>query len=166
MQVKMDDLELVKRVEEDGVVVELRSVRNVSISGRRRIVELRIPGSEKNVFQDLGREPFTISFEGELVGSGAIETLEELREKFELREPVKFVSDITPIEDVEFVIIEDFAIRYIAGEAGRYSYTIVLKEYKASPGPGSTKPPSQEESARREVLERVKSIHKGVGSGS
>jgi hypothetical protein len=166
MQIKMDDLELIKRVEENGVVVELRSVRNVSISGRRRIVELRIPGAEKNVFQDLGREPLTISFEGELVGSGAKETLEELREKFELREPVKFVSDITPISDVEFVVIEDFAIRYIAGEASMYWYRIVLKEYRASPGPGSTKPPSQDEDARRKVRESVKSILKEVSSGS
>jgi len=163
MHMKLDDIELIKRVDKEGGVEEIRSVHNVSVSGRRRIVELRIPGSQGNVFQDLGREPLTISFDGELVGMGAKNTLEELKSKFELRKPVPFSSDITTIGDVAEVVIEDFTVHFVGGAASASWYSMVLKEHRSpGVGVGSTEAPSQEENAKRDVQQRTKEIFKGV----
>jgi len=166
MHMRLDDIELIKRIDRDGAVEEIRSVHNVSVSGRRRIVELRIPGSQGNVFQDLGREPLTISFDGELVGTGAKNTLEELKSKFELRKPVPFSSDITTIGDVAEVVIEDFTVHFVGGAASGSWYSMVMKEHR-SPGVGgggSTEAPSQEESAKKDVQQRAREIFDGVRS--
>jgi len=168
MQMKLDDIELIKRIDRKGVVEEIRSVHNVSVSGKRRIVELRIPGAETNVFQDLGREPLTISFDGELVGEGARSTLEELRSKFEQGAPVPFSSDITAISDVTEVVIDDFTARFLGGAASGSWYSMVLREHR-SPGlssAGSNDPPGQEQAARGAIQERTKEILKGVASRS
>lgn len=170
MHMKLDDIELIKRVDKDGAVEEIRSINNLSISGRRRIVELQIPGLTGNVFQDMGRNPFRISFDGELVGPGTMNTLQELKSKFELREPVPFSSDVTTISDVAEVVIENFSVRFIGGIALGSRYSMVLREHKSSSsggggGPGETKPPSQEENAKKDVEEKTRKIFEGVKPG-
>ena len=120
---KLDDIELIKRVDNDGAVEEIRSIYNLSISGKRRIVELEIPGLTGNVFQDLGRNPLLISFEGELVGSNTMSTLQDIKSKFELREPVPFSSDIAPITD----ITEQQYDALMYGSSEKISFNMVAK---------------------------------------
>jgi len=169
MQMKLSDIELIKRVDKDGAVEEIRSVYNLSISGKRRIVELQIPGSTGNVFQDMGRIPVRISFDGELIGHGSTNTLQDLRSKFELREPVPFSSDIATLNDVTEVVIENFTVHFVGGVAFGSRYSMVLREHKSSSmggeaGPGETEPPSQEEIAKRDVEEKTRKISEGVKS--
>lgn len=166
MLMKLDDIELIKRVEKDGAVEEIRSIHNLSISGKRRIVELQIPGSDSNVFQDLGREPLRISFDGRLVGPAAENTLQELKSKFELHEPVPFSTDITTISDVAEVVIEDFAIDFISGVPLGSRYSMVLKEHKPTGGPGETEPPSQEKRAKEDVKRKIGKIFESVKPSS
>jgi hypothetical protein len=90
MLMKLDDIELIKRIDKDGAVEEIRSIYNIAISGKRRIVELEIPGLTGNVFQDLGRNPLLIAFEGELIGANTMNTLQDIKAKFEMRKPVPF----------------------------------------------------------------------------
>lgn len=168
---KLDDIELIKRVDKDGAVGEIRSIRDLSISGKRRIVELQIPGLTGNVFQDMGRNPLMISFEGELVGPNTTETLQELKSKFELRKPVPFSSDITPINDVTEVVIENFTVHFTGGATSGNRYSLVLREHKSAStggggGPGETKPPSQEERAKEDVEEKTRRIFGDVKSKS
>lgn len=171
MHMKLDDIELIKRVEKNGAAEEIRNISNLSISGKRRIVELQIPGLTGNVFQDMGRNPLRISFDGELVGSGNANTLEELKSKFELKNPIPFSSDITTINDITEVIIEDFSVNFTSGMASGTRYSMVLREHRSAStggggGPGETEPPSQEESAKREVEEKTRGIFENVKSGS
>lgn len=166
MQMKLDDIELIKRVDKDGAVEEIRSIHNLSVSGKRRIVELQIPGSDSNVFQDLGREPLRISFRGELVGTGAKNTLQDLKSKFELNKPIPFSSDITTISDITEVVIEDFAIDFMGGAAFGSWYLMVLKEHKSIGGPGETEPPSQEERAKKDVDRKIRKIFQAIKSAS
>jgi len=170
MYMKLDDIELIKRVDRDGVVEEIRSIYNLSISGRRRIVELQIPGSAGNVFQDLGRNPLRISFDGELIGPGTTDTLQELKSKFELKEPVPFLSDVTTINDVTEVVIENFTVHFISGVPSGSRYSMVLKEHRSSSipgggGPGETEPPSQEEEAKKDVEKKTRKIFVSVKPG-
>jgi hypothetical protein len=171
MQMKLDDVELIKRVDEDGAVQEIRSVSNLSVCGKRRIVELPIPGSVGNVFQDMGRNPLAISFDGELFGPNAMDVLEDLKSKFELKEPVPFSSDITTISDVTEVVIEDFAVHFASGLNLGIRYTMVLKEHKSgstggTPGPGETEPPSQKERSKLDIQEKARKMRESVKSGS
>lgn len=170
MHMKLDDIELIKRVDKDGAVEEIRSIHDLSISGKRRIVELQIPGLTGNVFQDMGRNPLKISFDGELVGPATMNTLQDLRSKFELKKPMPFSSDITTINDVTEVVIENFSVRFIDGIASGSRYSMVLREHKSSStggggGPGETRPPSQEENAKKDVEEKTRRIFQGVESG-
>lgn len=169
MRMKLDDIELIKRVDKMGLTEEIRSIHNLSISGRRRIVELQIPGLTGNVFQDMGRNPLRISFEGELVGSNTMNTLQELKLKFEMRKPVPFSTDITTISDITEVVIENFSVQFTGGATSGSRYSMVLREHKSSStggerGPGETKPPSQEERAKKDIEEKTRMIFKGVKS--
>jgi len=170
MHMKLDDIELIKRVDKDGAIEEIRSIHNLSISGKRRIVELQIPGLTGNVFQDMGRNPLRISFDGELVGPGTMNTLQDLKSKFELKKPVPFSSDITTINDVTEVVIEDFTVNFVGGLTTGSRYSMVLREHKSSStggggGPGETEPPSQEEDAKKDVEQKTRKIFDGVKSG-
>jgi hypothetical protein len=171
MQMKLDDVELIKRVDEDGMVEEIRSIHNLSVCGKRRIVELPIPGSVGNIFQDMGRNPLMISFDGELIGPNAINVLEDLKSKFELKEPVPFSSDITTINDVTEVVIEDFAVHFASGLNLGIRYTMVLKEHKSSStggtsGPGETEPPSQKERSKLDIQQKARKMRESIKSGS
>jgi hypothetical protein len=171
MLMKLDDIELIKRVDKDGAVEELRSIYNLAISGKRRIVELEIPGLTGNVFQDLGRNPLMIAFEGELIGANTMNTLQDIKSKFEMREPVPFSSDIVPITDITEVVIENLTVHFIGGTPFGSRYSILLREHKSSStggggGPGETPPPSQEESAKKDVETKTSEIYSSVESGS
>jgi hypothetical protein len=166
VHMKLDDVELLKREDKSGAVKEIRSVYNLSVYGKRSIVELPIPGAEGNVFQDMGRDPSIISFEGTLIGPGAETTLKALKAKFDLNEPVAFSSDIALVSDITKVVIEELAIRFTGGVGLGVSYSMVLKEHNltsktslnstAEKSPESeTEPPSQEESAKEEVERKV-----------
>ena len=171
MQMKLDNIELIKRDDKDGIINEIRSIRALSVYGKRRIVELPIPGSVGNVFQDMGRKPLIISFEGELTGPNAAKVLENLNEKFELKKPLPFSTDITPISSITEVILNDFSVHFDSGFRLGIRYSMVLKEHASASisgkrGPGETKPPSQEESSKIEVRQKTDKIFEGTKSGS
>jgi mannose/fructose-specific phosphotransferase system component IIA len=169
MHMKLDDIELIKREDQDGAVKEIRSVRTLSVFGRRRIVELPIPGAVGNVFQDMGRNPLTISFDGELVGPNAASILQDLTSKFEMKKPILFSSDITPISDISEVIIENFVVHLASGVNLGILYSMILKEHTSAStggkrGPGETEPPSQEESSKKEIQQKTKEMFEDAKS--
>ncbi|MEM2027474.1 MAG: carboxypeptidase regulatory-like domain-containing protein [Candidatus Bathyarchaeia archaeon] len=156
MNVEIDGIPLIKhtRDPDTGATKDLRSVYNIEISERRRIVEHKIPGFEGSILQDLGREPVTISFEGIIFGEGAREDLEIIRSKFKAGSPVPFSSDITGIAEVNQVLIEDLRVEDAGGTVNRYRYHMVLREY-IIPREEEERAPSQEEEAAEEVEEET-----------
>jgi hypothetical protein len=164
MHIKIDTVELVKREDRDGKIREIRSIHNLSVYGKRRIVELPIPGSAGNVFQDMGRNPITITFTGELVGPNTESILQDLATKFELKKPVPFSSDITPISSISEVVIENFAVHFESGVNLGVHYSMMLKEHAsastgAKQGPGETPPPNQEESSKSEIQQKINKMY-------
>ena len=164
MHIKIDNVELLKREDKDGKIREIRSIHNLSVYGKRRIVELPIPGSAGNVFQDMGRNPITIIFTGEFVGPNTEGILQDLTAKFESQEPVPFSSDITPISSISEVVIENFAVHYENGVGLGVRYSMMLKEHAsastgAKRGPGETPPPSQEESSKKEIQQKINKMY-------
>jgi hypothetical protein len=162
MHLKLGDIDLIKREDKSGAVIEIRSVQSLSLYGRRSIVELSIPGSDGNVFQDMGRNPSVITFEGELIGSKAESTAQSLKEKFELRIPVPFASDIALVRDITSVIIEKFTVHFIGGENLGIRYSLFLKEHKSNKSGAKSQsskedkdPPSQAEKSKKDVKEKI-----------
>jgi hypothetical protein len=161
---KLGGIDLIKREDRyDGKIKEIRSVHNVSVLGKKRIVELQIPGSSGNVFQDMGRIPLRILFEGELIGPETKKTLKDLKSKFDLNQALPFSSNLTVLGDITEVVIESFSISFIDGVPQGSRYSIVLREYKSANAGGKkpsteTKPPSQEEDGKLDFEKRVSSV--------
>jgi len=165
--VKLDDLDLVKREAKSGLIKEIRNISSFSVIGKRSIVELPVPGSEGNVFQDMGRNPTIISFDGELLGPNAVGTLQKLKTKFELRKPVKFSSDIALVSGITQVVIEKFSVHFTGGVNLGVRYSMVLKEQSSKSkgekkGPGETEPPSQDEKAEKSIIDKVNDAYKKI----
>jgi len=175
MFIKLDDIELIKKKDDNGDVGEIRSVHDVRISGRRHVVELRIPGAKHNIFQDMGREPITIAFDGRIVGKDAEGTVDLLEEKFEKNEALPFETDMASLKSVSEVVIAGIDIRFIGGIANAIDYSITLREHKpeskGGEGKGGEKAPSQKggkEDAQKKMKEAredsAKSSEGGAGS--
>jgi hypothetical protein len=154
-QVKLDDVDLIKRVDKGGKTEEIRSIYDLSVYGGRSIVELPIPGSVGNVFQDMGRAPLRISFKGLLVGPGAPDTLKDIKTKFEMGKPVPFSSDIVLISDITAVIIEEFTVNFVGGVILGFRYSMVLKEHTSA---STTKKSGQSEKEKPGLMEKTKDM--------
>lgn len=148
MNIELDGMPLVWTEQDPaGGVTEVRNISNISTKDKRSIVELEIPGMEGNVFQDLGRSPVEISFDGSIQGKDAKNKLETIRSKFKQGIPLSFNSDISGATDVTQVLIMDLRVEDTAGATNRFRYSIVLKEYKEPP-PEPITPPPQDNAAK------------------
>lgn len=153
MDVKIDDLDLIKRTDDSDshVVKEIRAVRSINLDDRRAIVELRIPGAEGSILQDLGRRPVIVRFRGEIQGEDAKTTLESLRSKFKSGKPLPFSSDLTGVAEVTQILIDDLQIEESLGSSNRFTYTLTLREYIEPKEPEEEEPPSQDDEAEDSV---------------
>jgi hypothetical protein len=170
VHIRLDDIELIKREDEEGAVKEIRSVSSLSIYGGRSIVELPIPGSVGNVFQDMGRNAIVVTFDGKLVGPNAASTLQSLKDKFELKKPVPFSSDVTLLSEITSVVIEKFAVHFLGGTDLGIRYSMILKEQASASsggtaGPGETEPPSQEERSKKAAQLKINQMYEKAKSG-
>ncbi len=132
MEVKLDDIDLVKRTQSSATspLSEVRTVYDVHVEGKRSIVELKVPGSSGNVLQDMGREPITILIKGEVWGPDAKATVTSLKTKSDTGDSVPFTSDLLAAASVTEVIIEELEVDQVAGNPTRYRYLMLLREYK------------------------------------
>lgn len=151
--IKLDDLDLIKKVEDSSALLDIRTVYNMNIADKRSIVELEVIGSEGNVLQDMGCEPVRISLFGEMMGPESRSYIERLLNKFNTNKPIQFSSDISNIPEISKVIMEQFCAQEVAGSPSRYKYYILLREYMdiSNSGEGSPEQPPQQQTAEQEV---------------
>ncbi len=109
--------------------IELKNIQNIKTDEMQALVKHRVPGLAGDIIQDLGRCPASISFDGIFKGDEALDNIEILRQKFNLREPIAFVSDITDSTEVTDVIIENLRIWEEGGKPNYYAYAISLREF-------------------------------------
>jgi hypothetical protein len=147
MNIELDGIPLFKAdTSPRGGQTEIRNVYNISTTDKRDMIGHKIPGMEGDVFQNLGRSPVVISFDGTFQGKTAKENLEVLRTKFKQGTPLPFNSDISGAADITHVLINDMRIEESADVIGKYHYFMVLQEYKVPP-PEPVMPPAQDEEA-------------------
>lgn len=155
MQIKLDDVDLVKTTKDESNVsiLDIRAIYRMSFSDKRNIIELKIPGSASNFLQDMGAESVIIEFEGEIMGPKSSEILEKLYVKYNQGRPFEFYSDMTIIAEVHKVLIKNLHVEQVAGIESSYQYNMILQEYKEPREQMEEAPPSQDQDAKEEVEE-------------
>ncbi len=151
MEIELEGIKLVlvtKTEDPTKGAVQVRQIKTITTADRRILVEHQVPGLEGNLFQNLGRAPVKISFEGSFHGAGVREDLTRIRQKFKEGTACTFNSDITGMSDVTKVLIEEFRVVENAGEPNKYEYALVLREYREPP-PEPVAPPSQNAQAQK-----------------
>jgi|SRR5215831_17159720 len=162
---KLDDLDLLLTRHEDDdpshPLEELRTLLSVRTSDERSIVEHKIPGKEASVLQDLGRHSLRFSFLGEFMGKGAATATENLWEKFQGGKVVPFSTDLVGLSNVTKVLIERLDFEEIAGDAGRFRYRLLLREYK-EPKEEEEEAPGQEDEAKKNTEDETEEAEDSV----
>ena len=153
MDVRLDDIDLVKRVQDgpDEPIREVRTVIDSHVEGRRSIVELAIPGSSGNVLQDMGREPIRIALVGEFWGPDGKGSAEALQGKYESGDPLSFTSDLATAAEVSQVIISALLVEEVSGAPSRYRYSLLLSEYVEPREPAEEQPADQGDEAEEQA---------------
>jgi hypothetical protein len=114
----------------DGV--ELQQVEWIEGDQNQIFRQHRVPALEGDFLQQLGRRAKRIKLQGVLTGSNAGKSLDTLRQKFRLAQPVSFVADIATATKVTRVLIQEMQIREQAGKPERFQYAMTLVEYTAA----------------------------------
>jgi hypothetical protein len=155
MSIELDKMKLVEhlRDKDTGTTKALKSIYNISINDKRRIVELKVLGMQGGVLQDFGRDPVVVSFEGIIFGENAKEALEMLRSKYKLGQALDFLSNISGIAEITQVLVEEFIVDDISTALNRYHYFMRLKEY--SPPPEDEESSNQDEEAKEEAEDKA-----------
>jgi hypothetical protein len=113
--------------------IELQLVQKIDTEQEQVLAQHAIPALDGDFLQGLGRRASRVTLSGTMTGPEAGEQLKTLREKFRTAEPVSFVADIATATKVDEVIIEEMAVRELAGKSERFEYAIALREYLLPP---------------------------------
>jgi len=154
--IKIGDIELIKQVQDtERGLLEFRTIRQIKVNKKRRLVEHKIIGMDGSIIQDIGRDAISIYLEGNIRGEQAPDVIKQLWEIFRKSEPVPFESTVTGIPEINKVLIKDLDIEDIGGRTNHYHYKMTLIEYIPPPKPEEREPPSQEEEAQQEAEEEA-----------
>jgi hypothetical protein len=118
--------------------VELPLVQRLIVDRDEMLAQHSIPALEGDFFQDEGRRSTRIRLEGIITGPQAGDDVDQLRQAFRAGEPVSFTADITTATSLDKVLIEQFAVRELAGKSERYDYAVELVEFVNPPKPAAT----------------------------
>lgn len=108
--------------------ISFERIKNLQIDEQQTLVEHQVAGLQGNIYQNLGRKPVSIHFNGVLLGSDGEEKMQKLRDAFSQGTALDFNSDVATPPGIKNVVIKDLSIREIAGRPQYYTYNIVLKE--------------------------------------
>lgn len=109
--------------------LELPLVQEMTTYDRRMLAEMKPPGFDGSVLQNLGLRPGRIVLWGVSAGADADTFVSQLDQKYRDGRPVPFVADITADTDIENVVIDDVRFQDLAGKPDRFAYVLTLREY-------------------------------------
>ncbi len=153
--------------------VELEQVQRIESEEDQVLTRHEIPALEGDFLQRLGRRGSRVLFSGVLTGPESGAGLQMLREKFHAAEPVPFAADITTATQVDEVLIEELAVREVAGRPERFEYAVAVREFTEPPAVASEEAAAAEpspvdsqvnEEAEGLADEQVEEIAAGVGT--
>ncbi len=110
--------------------LELSLVQEVSTFDRRMLAELKPPGMDGSLIQNLGRRPTCVLLWGVTAGDESRAFMEKLDKKFRAGTPVPFIADITTDSAIENVLIDDLRFQEVAGKPDRFAYVLTLRQHQ------------------------------------
>ena len=110
--------------------LELPLVQEVSTFDRRMLAELKPPGMDGSLLQNLGRRPTCILLWGVAAGPESRQFVEKLDRKHKAGDPLPFVADITTDSAIENVLIDDLRFQEVAGKTDRFAYVLTLRQHQ------------------------------------
>jgi hypothetical protein len=110
--------------------LELPLVQEVSTFDRRTLAELKPPGMDGSLLQNLGRRPTCVLLWGVAAGDESRQFMEKLDTKFKAGAPLPFIADITSDSNIDNVLIDDLRFQEIAGKPDRFAYVLTLRQHQ------------------------------------
>jgi hypothetical protein len=121
--------------------IELELVQEITTYDLRNLAEHKPPGMDGSLLQNLGRRPTRLVLWGIATGPEALQTTQELDEKFRAAEPVSFTADIVNDAEIQTMFIDDLKIQDLAGKPERFAYVLTLREFIEPVEPATTAGP-------------------------
>lgn len=113
--------------------IPLDKLTHVEVREQARFARLRVPGSEGDRFQDLGRHGARVVLKGLFYGPGAEERLKELRARHLDRRPVDFLCEAAGGGYFSQVVVESLHVTQHAGYPGQFEYVCRVAECAPRP---------------------------------
>lgn len=110
--------------------LELPLVQEVSTFDRRMLAELKPPGMDGSLLQNLGRRPTCVLLWGVATGDESRQFIEKMDKKFKAGAPLPFIADITSDSAIEDVLIDDLRFQEVAGRTDRFAYVLTLRQHQ------------------------------------
>lgn len=135
--------------------LELELVQAIEVDGDQVLVSHGIPTLEGDFLQRLGRRGARIKLSGVITGVLVpadaenneeilvAEKLKNLRDKFRAAQPMPFAADIATATRLDQVLIEEMAVRELAGKPARFEYAFTLREFTPAQEAPEEPPPEE-----------------------
>ncbi|HEV2756799.1 MAG TPA: hypothetical protein VG318_13605 [Actinomycetota bacterium] len=121
--------------------LELQQVERLTVDEDLVLAHHQVAALDGDFLQELGRRSARLTLGGVASGAEAATHLESLREAFRSLEPVDFTADIATATRIGRVLIEDMAVRELAGKPARFEYALTLRQYTPPPPEETEEPP-------------------------
>lgn len=144
--------------------LELTQVQEVATLDHRVLPELKPPGMDGSVLQNLGRRPTRLVLWGVATGPEARTFIEKLDGKFRAAKPVPFATDIIADAKIDQMLIADVRFQELAGRPQRFSYIVTLNEFIKPVEPEDTS--AVDTSILGDAAGLAKSLVGGAGAGA
>lgn len=120
--------------------LQLAAVQWLRQETNQGFVEQRVAGLDGTLHQKIGRCSHRVVVSGFLLPDTATDDLASLQGKVSSGAEVTFSADIVTALEVDKMVIESLAAEQRPGNAGQYSYTLVLAESPPLPPPAEISP--------------------------
>lgn len=140
--------------------LELPLVQEVSTFDRRMVTELKPPGMNGSLLQNLGRRPTCVLLWGVATGDESRQFMEKMNQKFKAGAPLPFIADITSDSAIENVLIDDLRFQEVAGKTDRFAYVLTLRQHQVPVEPEVVS--AVDTSLLDEALEQVQGLVEGL----
>lgn len=120
--------------------ITLDKLTRVEVSERARFHRHGVPGSSRELTQDLGRPGVSVCFQGIFFGPDAPDRLKGLRDKYLAREPVDFLCEAVGQGYFSQVVIDTLRVAQRAGFSDQFDYACEVVEYVPPPPPPAANP--------------------------
>jgi hypothetical protein len=143
--------------------IPLDKLTHVEVCEQARFARLRVPGSEGDRFQDLGRHGARVVLRGLFYGPGSEERLKELRARHLDRRPVDFLCEAAGGGYFSQVVVESLHVTQHAGYPGQFEYVCRVAECAPRPETPAASPLAKVESGiRAEAVASLDAIQESV----